>query len=65
MGRMTANAHKRPRDPNQLAKMMIDIAAGETCDSLPASSPMAELGRSGGGGRGGKGASQELVAGAS
>lgn len=26
---MTEKKHKRPRDPNQLAKMMIDIAASE------------------------------------
>lgn len=29
MGCMTGKAPKRPRDPNQLAKMMIDIATGE------------------------------------
>lgn len=39
---------KRPRDPNQLAKLIVDIATGETADTVPASSPMAELGRAGG-----------------
>ena len=28
-----AKTPKRPRDPNQLAKLMIDIAAGETSDA--------------------------------
>jgi hypothetical protein len=37
---------KRPRDPNQLAKMVVDIASGTLKDALEsASSPMAELGR--------------------
>jgi hypothetical protein len=39
---------KRPRDPNQLAKLIVDIASGESDDNVPASSPMAELGRAGG-----------------
>ncbi len=39
---------KRPRDPNQLAKLVVDIATGETPVTLPTSSPMAELGRTGG-----------------
>lgn len=43
-----AKTPKRPRDANQLAKLMVDIATGQTDDSLPASSPMAELGRAGG-----------------
>lgn len=32
---------KRPRDPSQLAKMMVDIARGETSDDKPISSPSA------------------------
>lgn len=43
-----AKTPKRPRDPNQLAKMIVDIATGETNDTLPTSSPMANLGRTGG-----------------
>lgn len=39
---------KRPRDPNQLGKLIVDIASGESDDNVPASSPMAELGRAGG-----------------
>ena len=26
---------KRPRDPNQLAKLIVDIATGETTDTKP------------------------------
>lgn len=29
MGDMTEKKPKRPRDPNQLAKLMVDIATGE------------------------------------
>lgn len=29
------NTPKRPRDPNQLAKLMVDIASGEQTDALP------------------------------
>lgn len=43
-----AKKPKRPRDTNQLAKLIVDIATGESSDNVPASSPMAELGRSGG-----------------
>ena len=39
---------KRPRDPNQLAKLMVDITTGESCDEVPTSSPMSDLGREGG-----------------
>ncbi|TAL80298.1 MAG: histone H1 [Beijerinckiaceae bacterium] len=41
----------RPRDPNQLAKLVIDIAIGEAKDSPKQASednPMASLGRIGG-----------------
>ncbi len=47
IGRM-AKTPKRPRDPNQLAKLIIDIATGESYDIVPTSSPMVELGRAGG-----------------
>lgn len=30
---MTAKAPKRPRDPNQLAKLMVEIATGEASDA--------------------------------
>lgn len=32
MGSMADKKPKRPRDPNQLAKLMVDIATGEECD---------------------------------
>lgn len=55
-----ANTPKRPRDPNQLAKLMIDIATGTKSDTVPTSSPMAELGRAGGE-RGGKARAASLT----
>ncbi len=41
---------KRPRDPNQLAKLVVDIASGDRQDEPQASetNPMASLGRAGG-----------------
>lgn len=32
---MTDSKKKRPRDPNQLAKLMVDIASGEIEDRAP------------------------------
>lgn len=32
MGSMTSKAPKRPRDPNQLAKLMVDIASGDASE---------------------------------
>jgi hypothetical protein len=45
-----AKTPKRPRDPNQLAKAIVDIATGDLAESPAegASSDMATLGRSGG-----------------
>ncbi len=46
---MTAKTPKRPRDPNQLAKLVIDIASGERNDGQASGkSEMAILGRAGG-----------------
>lgn len=40
---------KRPRDPNQLAKAIVDLATGESADPAPRpENPAAELGRLGG-----------------
>jgi len=43
---------KRPRDPNQLAKLVVDLATSEKIVSQPReespTNPMAELGRIGG-----------------
>ncbi len=30
-----SNTPKRPRDPNQLAKLIVDIASGEEAEALP------------------------------
>ena len=51
---MTEKRPRRPRDPNQLAKRIVDLATGEAVDSHPVSpdsdkNPHAvELGRLGG-----------------
>lgn len=53
---------KRPRDPSQLAKLIVDIATGETEDKAPdeGKNPAAvELGRRGGL-KGGKARSEKL-----
>jgi hypothetical protein len=43
---------KRPRDPNQLAKMIVDLATGQTMEAAPKKlSAAAELGRKGGAAR--------------
>jgi len=55
---------KRPRDPNQLAKLIVDISTGETEDKAPESdkNPAAvELGRLGGR-KGGKARAKSLSA---
>ena len=41
---------KRPRDPNQLAKLIVGIASGEEAETLPPpkNEAAAELGRKGG-----------------
>jgi hypothetical protein len=39
---------KRPRDPAQLAKLIVDIATGEVKEILANESAAAKLGRSGG-----------------
>lgn len=40
---------KRPRDPNQLAKLIVDIASGEESDEAPVKDEAAvSLGRKGG-----------------
>lgn len=45
-----AKKPSRPRDPTQLAKMVVDIATGEIQDDAAESdeNPMAQLGRAGG-----------------
>jgi hypothetical protein len=52
IGRVPDRSRKRPRDPNQLGKLIVDFATGETDDappSEPEKNPAAvELGRKGG-----------------
>jgi hypothetical protein len=45
----TETMSKRPRDPNQLAKLIVDIAAGDTVDDVsPKKKATSVRGRSGG-----------------
>jgi hypothetical protein len=40
---------KRPRDPNQLAKLIVDLATGEATEDAPAApTPAQEFAKSGG-----------------
>jgi hypothetical protein len=46
---MPAKQPKRPRDPNQLAKLIVDIASGAVVEDKPeAPTPAQEFARSGG-----------------
>ncbi len=58
-----ATRPKRPRDPNQLAHMMVQLAAGEITDPEPQKKNQAavELGRLGGL-KGGKSRARKLTA---
>ncbi len=64
---MPERSRKRPRDPNQLAKFIIDVATGARNDAplpsdLPGKNPAAvELGRLGGL-RGGRARAEKLTA---
>ncbi len=42
------NTPKPPRDQNQLAKFIADLATGDRTETRPPESEMAELGREGG-----------------
>lgn len=59
---MTGKKPKRPKDGNQLAKLVIDIATGEVADSPKTgkSTPEAALGRIGGL-KGGKARAEKLT----
>ena len=46
-----AKTPSRPRDANQLAKLMIDIASGEVADAPPKDAAAVEMGRKGGAAR--------------
>ena len=43
-----AKTPKRPRDPNQLAKLIVDIAAGDEVEAINEESAAAKAGRLGG-----------------
>ncbi len=61
---MPDRSRKRPRDPNQLAKLIVDIATGEVEDTAEdtAKDPAAvELGRKGGL-KGGKARAEKMTA---
>ena len=46
---MSMKTPKRPRNPNQLAKLVVEIASGNVQDNVDSDiSPMSALGRSGG-----------------
>lgn len=51
---------KRPRDPNQLAKLIMDIVAGDVAEAVPVATPAQEFARSGGL-RGGKARAEALT----
>src|SRR5437870_528775 len=52
---------KRPRDPNQLAKLVVDIATGESQDQVSESERKAKHKRRAGGLKGGKSRAESLT----
>ena len=52
---------KRPRDPNQLAKMVVDIATGEAEDSVSSKKKVAKRRGRAGGLKGGKARARKLT----
>jgi hypothetical protein len=52
---------KRPRDPNQLAKLIVDIATGEAEDSASSKKRATSVRGRSGGLRGGKARAQHLT----
>jgi hypothetical protein len=52
---------KRPRDPNQLAKLVVDIATGETEDTVSESKRQPKHKRRVGGLKGGKARAENLT----
>jgi len=58
---MARRRPKRPRDPNQLAKLIVDLSVGAAAEAAPeADSPAVEFARSGGV-RGGKARAKSLT----
>jgi len=58
MSAMNTKPPKRPRDPNQLAKLIVDIAAGEERDEIMTA---AQERAAKGGKKGGKGRAEALT----
>jgi len=52
---------KRPRDPNQLAKLIVDIASGEVADDVSPKKRAASLPGRSGGLKGGKARAKSLT----
>jgi len=52
---------KRPRDPNQLAKLIVDIATGEAEDTVSGSKRLAKRKGRAGGLKGGKARARRLT----
>jgi hypothetical protein len=52
---------KRPRDPNQLAKLIVDIATGEAEDTISGSKRVRKHKGRAGGLKGGKARAQQLT----
>jgi hypothetical protein len=52
---------KRPRDPNQLAKLIVDIAAGDSPDEVSPKKRAASVRGRSGGLKGGKSRAQSLT----
>ena len=61
MGCMTGKAPKRPRDPNQLAKLITDIATGQANETAEQPLSPAERGKLGGE-KGGRARADKLTA---
>ena len=45
---MAIRRPKRPRDPNQVGKLVVDLSRGEAGEVLPVETPTTEFARSGG-----------------
>lgn len=58
---MAKPSSKRPRDPNQLAKLIVDISTGETEDGLKADDADISVQGRAGGLRGGKARAKKLT----
>ncbi len=62
MAQLTTHRPKRPRDPAQLAKLMVDIATGEVEEEKPDEMTDAQRFAQSGGLKGGKARAEALTA---